>query len=198
MLPGQTCWFEMDELLRSKGFFVFELADFHSDSTAFKTYGTGRLRILYIRPSSVRIPEIMTMEKTAPNYCGSRSSRISNTASGGGEEGVALRKRIQVLERELDDIKSMKNELLDTTAPKSILSIPILLLGMMLGFTLARYSAGIHLVVSAMGERSQTFYLPREKISSICQKLEGTVGQKLKGSPKRELPKLTKKKRGRC
>jgi FkbM family methyltransferase len=65
---GGSCWYHVDELLRSHGFYLYDLGDFMFNPKAFKTSGLGQFDIMYVKPSSPRLPEIM--KANAPKFCG--------------------------------------------------------------------------------------------------------------------------------
>ncbi|KAL3797492.1 hypothetical protein HJC23_009856 [Cyclotella cryptica] len=66
---GGSCLFEIDNLLRSQGFYLYNIADIQRDPGLFHTYGTGQFDALYIRPTSEHLPR--AIQNIKPNMCGS-------------------------------------------------------------------------------------------------------------------------------
>ena len=76
---GSSCFFEIDEFLRTHGFYLYHQED-PMIQKLFKTKGLGQWDNLYVRPDSKRLPSFF-QEKGGPNYCGSRADRITTTTS---------------------------------------------------------------------------------------------------------------------
>jgi hypothetical protein len=69
---GQSCHFQVDGLLRSMGFYLYTMDNLMRNTELFKTWGTGYLDMLYVNPTSPRLPQ--EFRDLHPHYCGSRSS----------------------------------------------------------------------------------------------------------------------------
>jgi Methyltransferase FkbM domain len=63
---GSSCFFEVDVLLRSHGFFLYNIADLQYNEALFKTSGLGQFDMLYAKPTSPRLPN--RLQKT--KFCG--------------------------------------------------------------------------------------------------------------------------------
>jgi FkbM family methyltransferase len=64
---GGACFYEIDELLRSYGFYLYEVGDFLFNPV-FKTKGMGQFDALYVKPSSSKAP--VDMKENKPKFCG--------------------------------------------------------------------------------------------------------------------------------
>jgi FkbM family methyltransferase len=69
---GGACWWEIDALLRSYGFYAYDVQDLIRNPGAFHTKGVGQMEVLYVRQASKRLPK--WLEENHINMCG--SSRI--------------------------------------------------------------------------------------------------------------------------
>lgn len=67
---GGACFFEIDEMLRSHGFYLYEIADLLYNDV-FKTKGMGQFDVLYVKPTSPRLPAWLKNSK--PKFCGATS-----------------------------------------------------------------------------------------------------------------------------
>ena len=54
---GGACFHEIDELLRNHGFFWYDVGDLAYHKMLFKTPGLGQVDVLYVKPSSPKLPE---------------------------------------------------------------------------------------------------------------------------------------------
>jgi FkbM family methyltransferase len=66
---GGSCFHDVDTLLRSYGFYLYDIGDFFYNTPAFKTTGLGQFDIVYIKPTSSRLPE--SMKQLNGKFCGS-------------------------------------------------------------------------------------------------------------------------------
>jgi len=66
--PGGSCFYEVDEFLRSHGFYLYDITDVDRNPAAFKTHGMGQWDSLYVRPLSDRLPE--KFKELKGTYCG--------------------------------------------------------------------------------------------------------------------------------
>jgi FkbM family methyltransferase len=78
---GGACWYEIDELLRSYGFHLYDMSDFSRNEVAFHTKAIGQLDVLYVRPGSDFIPQWLVDNKV--QFCGSgrydtKESQVNN------------------------------------------------------------------------------------------------------------------------
>lgn len=88
---GGACWYQIDELLRSHGFHLYDMSDFRKNADAFHTKAIGQLDVLYIRSSSDFIPQWLVDNKV--QFCGSgrdgrneqKDSPAATTAGVAGE-----------------------------------------------------------------------------------------------------------------
>jgi hypothetical protein len=63
---GSACFFDVDALLRSHGFFLYNIEDLQRNEALFKTSGLGQFDMLYVKPTSPRLPD--RLQKT--KFCG--------------------------------------------------------------------------------------------------------------------------------
>lgn len=68
---GGSCQYEVDELLRHHGFYLYDLGDLQRNNGLFRTTGVGQYDALYMRPSSEHLPE--SIRSLGPNLCGSNN-----------------------------------------------------------------------------------------------------------------------------
>jgi len=66
---GGSCFYEIDEFLRSKGFYLYDHADDLRHPLLFKTYGLGQWDMIYVNPDSQYLPR--QLKSKGPNFCGS-------------------------------------------------------------------------------------------------------------------------------
>jgi len=71
---GGACTYEVDDFLRSIGFYLYNHGDPYKHHGLFKTYGLGQWDQLYVRPDSEYLPDKLKRKKA--NFCGSRVDRI--------------------------------------------------------------------------------------------------------------------------
>jgi hypothetical protein len=76
---GSSCLFEIDDFLRSHGFYLYHQEDPMLSQKLFKTKGLGQWDNLYVRPDSKRLPSFF--KEKGVNYCGSRADRIITTTA---------------------------------------------------------------------------------------------------------------------
>jgi FkbM family methyltransferase len=78
---GGSCWHEVDVLLRSHGFYLYDMGDFLYNPGAFKTKGVGQFDVIYVKPSSTRLPNFLTEKQ--PKFCGAgrKSETQTKTAA---------------------------------------------------------------------------------------------------------------------
>ena len=69
---GSSCFFEVDGLLRTHGFFLYDVADLQRNEALFKTSGLGQFDMLYVKPTSPRLP--IRLQKT--KFCGQRRNML--------------------------------------------------------------------------------------------------------------------------
>jgi FkbM family methyltransferase len=67
---GGACFFDVDELLREHGFFWYDIGDLFYHEEAFKTPSLGQLDVLYVKPSSPKLP--VSLRNT--QFCGYKPS----------------------------------------------------------------------------------------------------------------------------
>eukprot|EP00751_Fragilariopsis_kerguelensis_P012936 CAMPEP_0170774644 /NCGR_PEP_ID=MMETSP0733-20121128/10076_1 /TAXON_ID=186038 /ORGANISM="Fragilariopsis kerguelensis, Strain L26-C5" /LENGTH=358 /DNA_ID=CAMNT_0011117231 /DNA_START=365 /DNA_END=1441 /DNA_ORIENTATION=+ len=53
---GGACWFDLDDLLRQHGFYLYDMHDFIRIPHAFHTKGIGQFDTLYVKPTSPYLP----------------------------------------------------------------------------------------------------------------------------------------------
>lgn len=70
---GGSCFHEIDEFLRSHGFYYYDHGSDLRHPGLFKTHGLGQWDILYVNPDSENLPS--ELKKLGPNYCGSSSEK---------------------------------------------------------------------------------------------------------------------------
>jgi hypothetical protein len=63
---GGSCFYEVDAFLRSHGFFLYDIADLQYNGRLFRTPGLGQFDILYVKPTSPRLPKELQKAK----FCG--------------------------------------------------------------------------------------------------------------------------------
>jgi len=66
---GGSCFYDMDEFLRSKGFYLYDHADDLRHPMLFKTHGLGQWDVIYVNPDSQNLPH--QLKSKGPNFCGS-------------------------------------------------------------------------------------------------------------------------------
>jgi len=66
---GGSCFYDMDEFLRSKGFYLYDHADDLRHPLLFKTQGLGQWDVIYVNPDSQNLPH--QLKSKGPNFCGS-------------------------------------------------------------------------------------------------------------------------------
>lgn len=65
---GGACFHDIDAFLRSQGFYLYEMSDMQRNNPAFKTLGIGQFDVLYVNPSSPRLPP--SFLELNGQYCG--------------------------------------------------------------------------------------------------------------------------------
>jgi FkbM family methyltransferase len=71
---GGCCFYEIDEILRSHGFYLYDIGELAYNPTFFKTSGVGQFDILYVKPSSSNLPQGLQQSK----FCGANKNTISS------------------------------------------------------------------------------------------------------------------------
>jgi Methyltransferase FkbM domain len=71
---GGSCSYEVDDLLRKYGFFLYDISDMSYNAALFKTTGLGQYDIMYVKPSSPWLPSGLKEAK----YCGQGRSGKSD------------------------------------------------------------------------------------------------------------------------
>lgn len=66
---GGSCFYEVDELLRSNGFYLYDHSDDLRHPLLFRTLGLGQWDMLYVNPDSNHLPKKLLSQ--LPNFCGS-------------------------------------------------------------------------------------------------------------------------------
>jgi len=69
---GGACWFDLDNLLRQHGFYLYDLNDFIKIPHAFHTKAIGQFEILYVKPTSPYLPQ--WLNDNNPKFCGSSAA----------------------------------------------------------------------------------------------------------------------------
>lgn len=75
---GGSCFFEVDAFLRSKGFYWYEISDVQRNPEAFRTRGLGQFDVLYVNPSSPRLPD--AFRELKGQYCGMNHQSTDHVA----------------------------------------------------------------------------------------------------------------------
>eukprot|EP00562_Extubocellulus_spinifer_P016322 CAMPEP_0178561478 /NCGR_PEP_ID=MMETSP0697-20121206/12025_1 /TAXON_ID=265572 /ORGANISM="Extubocellulus spinifer, Strain CCMP396" /LENGTH=279 /DNA_ID=CAMNT_0020194771 /DNA_START=266 /DNA_END=1103 /DNA_ORIENTATION=- len=75
---GGACFYEIDQFLRERGFYFYEVADLMRNP-AFKTLGLGQFDVLYVKPASPRLPA--KYNELNGKYCGMGRSSSSSVRS---------------------------------------------------------------------------------------------------------------------
>lgn len=65
---GGACLYQVDAFLRSKGFYVYDFGDLATNPKLFGTKGVGQFDILYIKPTSTKLPLYLKDSNTI--FCG--------------------------------------------------------------------------------------------------------------------------------
>ena len=81
---GGSCFYEVDEFLRSNGFYYYDHSSDLRHPVAFKTHGLGQWDILYVNPASPYLPD--KLRDLGPQFCGSDPGKKTTTK---GDNGVA-------------------------------------------------------------------------------------------------------------
>lgn len=66
---GGSCFYEIDNFLRSNGFYYYDHDDDLRHPGLFKTYGLGQWDMLYVNPDSEHLP--IELKRKGPQFCGS-------------------------------------------------------------------------------------------------------------------------------
>ncbi|CAB9523978.1 methyltransferase Fkbm family [Seminavis robusta] len=74
---GGACFYEIDAFLRSKGFYWYEMSDI-TRRREYGTLGLGQFDVLYVNPSSPRLPQ--AFKQLNGQYCGMNSNRQPNNS----------------------------------------------------------------------------------------------------------------------
>lgn len=72
---GGCCLFELDEILRDNGFYLYEFGEMWRHPNAFKSPGVGQFDMLYVKPSSPRLPQSLQAAK----FCGAARHNATTT-----------------------------------------------------------------------------------------------------------------------
>jgi len=75
--PNDSCFFEMDQLLRSKGFYLYDHADDDANEATklmtYQTLGLGQWGMIYVNLNSDYVPH--QLKSRAPNFCGMKKQQ---------------------------------------------------------------------------------------------------------------------------
>jgi FkbM family methyltransferase len=93
---GGACFHEVDELLRSHGFFWYDLGDLAYNRNLFQTPGLGQFDVLYVKPSSPKLPDALKSTR----FCG-YDPEIEPTPA----DSVAMPQSVSDLVEALDRMK---------------------------------------------------------------------------------------------
>ena len=75
---GGACSYDIDEYLRKRGFFLYDLGEQFRNFDAFGSTGIGQMDVLYMRPGAANVPEKLRNVQ----FCGaSRATNATQTAS---------------------------------------------------------------------------------------------------------------------
>lgn len=66
---GGSCFYEVDEFLRSNGFYLYDHSDDLRHPMLFRTFGLGQWDMLYVNPDSKNLPK--ELKEKVPVFCGS-------------------------------------------------------------------------------------------------------------------------------
>jgi hypothetical protein len=66
---GGACWYQINELLRRHGYYLYDMDHFNRHEVAFHTKAIGQVDVLYIRPGSDYKPQWLVGNKVL--LCGS-------------------------------------------------------------------------------------------------------------------------------
>ena len=69
---GGACWFDLDDLLRQHGFYLYDMHDFNRNPDAFYTKAIGQFDTLYVKPTSPYLPQWLTDNNA--KFCGSSTA----------------------------------------------------------------------------------------------------------------------------
>lgn len=75
---GGACWWQIDEVLRKCGFYLYDLSDFARNPEAFHSKGIGQMDVLYVRPTAPTLPRWLRDNKV--NMCGSSTATTSSAS----------------------------------------------------------------------------------------------------------------------
>lgn len=76
---GGACMWQVDELLRANGFFLYDLGDLVRNPDAFRTKGVAQMDILYVKPTSDALP--LWLKEHQVNMCGSSNQHMMSAAA---------------------------------------------------------------------------------------------------------------------
>lgn len=76
---GGSCFYEIDEFLRSNGFYYYDHDDDLRHPGLFKTYGLGQWDILYVNPDSEHLP--IELKKKGPHFCGRTEKKTDHATA---------------------------------------------------------------------------------------------------------------------
>ena len=80
---GGACFYELDEFLRGHGFYLYDFGDVHRSLNLMKSQGAGQFDVLYVKPSSPRLPQ----ELRSAKFCGQGREGKTMNASPDSDHG---------------------------------------------------------------------------------------------------------------
>jgi hypothetical protein len=99
---GGACFFEVDEFLREHGFFWYDIGDLFYHEEPFKTPSLGQLDVLYVKPSSPKLPASLRNTQ----FCGYKPSAQQADQNYKPLQTDAMRQVASVLLESLEGMKS--------------------------------------------------------------------------------------------
>ena len=83
---GGACWYEVDHVLRQRGYYLYDFGDPSRNQKLFHTKGIGQIDLLYVKPNSMSLPKWLIDNNV--EFCG--SNRI-------GVNAVPLKRSINLV-----------------------------------------------------------------------------------------------------
>lgn len=98
---GGSCFWEVDALLRSRGFAMYDISDVARNPMLFKSSGAGQYDALYVRAASKKLPAILrNAEFCVKPSAFSLAIKASSTASASSLDGHDTESAVDILKAE--------------------------------------------------------------------------------------------------